>query len=75
MRAASERKLTADSIKARLKKAADTEVKDFNYILMHYFIEHLLYRLPVSPYAGNFILLLVFRLKKKRRQAPFFRPP
>jgi hypothetical protein len=47
---------TAESVKARLKKIAVAENKPFNYILMHYFIERLLYRLSVSPYAGNFIL-------------------
>jgi hypothetical protein len=46
----------AESVKARLKKIAIAESKPFNYILMHYFIERLLYRLSVSAYAGNFIL-------------------
>lgn len=72
MGAASERKLTADSIKARLKKVADTEGKDFNFILMHYFIERLLYRLSVSPYAGNFVLkggLLLYTILEQRARA------
>jgi hypothetical protein len=46
----------AESVKARLKKIAVAENKPFNYILMHYFIERLLYRLSVSAYADNFIL-------------------
>jgi hypothetical protein len=46
----------AESSKARLKKIAVAENKPFNYILMHYFIERLLYRLSVSAYTGNFIL-------------------
>jgi hypothetical protein len=61
--------LTADSVKAQLKRAADTEGKDFNYILMHYFIERLLYRLSVSPYAENFVLkggLLLYAVMEQR---------
>jgi predicted nucleotidyltransferase component of viral defense system len=46
----------AESVKARLKNIAVAEKKPFNYILMHYFIERLLYRLSISAYAGNFIL-------------------
>jgi predicted nucleotidyltransferase component of viral defense system len=72
IRTASERKLTADSIKARLKTIADMEDKDFNYILIHYFIERLLYRLSVSPYAGNFILkggLLLYTVLEQRARA------
>jgi hypothetical protein len=46
----------AESVKARLKKIAVAESKPFNYILMYYFIERLLYRLSVSAYADNFIL-------------------
>jgi hypothetical protein len=34
----------AESVKARLKNIAVAENKSFNFILMHYFIEHLLYR-------------------------------
>jgi hypothetical protein len=45
-----------ESVKARLKNIAVAENKPYNYILMHYFIERLLYRLSVSVYAGNFIL-------------------
>ena len=48
--------VSVDSIKARLKKEADSCAKDFNFLLMHYFIERLLYRLSISPYANNFIL-------------------
>ena len=46
----------ADSIKARLKAIAVTEGKPFDYLLMHYFIERLLYRLSVSDYADSFVL-------------------
>ncbi|GHU42579.1 hypothetical protein FACS1894190_12080 [Spirochaetia bacterium] len=64
--------MTVDSVKAKLKKVAATEGKDFNYILMHYFIERLLYRLSVSPYAGNFILkggLLLYTVLEQRARA------
>ncbi len=46
----------ADSIKFKLKQVAIAEGKPFDYFLMHYFIERLLYRLSISEYAGNFIL-------------------
>lgn len=45
-----------DSIKARLRNLAEKENKPFDYLLMHYFIERLLYRLSISDYADNFIL-------------------
>ncbi len=46
----------ADSIKFKLKELALSEGKPFDYILMHYFIERLLYRLSISSYADNFVL-------------------
>lgn len=45
-----------DSIKARLRNLAEKENRPFDYLLMHYFIERLLYRLSISDYADNFIL-------------------
>ncbi|MCL2462818.1 MAG: nucleotidyl transferase AbiEii/AbiGii toxin family protein [Defluviitaleaceae bacterium] len=45
-----------DSVKARLKQLAAAEHKPFDYLMMHYFAERLLYRLSVSRYADNFIL-------------------
>ena len=48
--------VSAESIKAKIKKEAASSAKDFNFLLLHYFIERLLYRLSVSPYAHNFIL-------------------
>jgi hypothetical protein len=60
--------MSAESIKSKLKKEADAESKDFNYVLMHYFIERFLYRLSISPYAGNFILkggLLLYTWKPR----------
>lgn len=44
-----------DSIKARLKQLAMQENKPFDYLMMHYFIERLLYRLSISQYVDNFI--------------------
>lgn len=46
----------ADSIKAKLKQLAFQKNQPFDYLMMHYFIERLLYRLSTSQYADNFIL-------------------
>jgi hypothetical protein len=46
----------AASIRARLKQRADTKKQDFNLILTHYGLERLLYRLSISPLAGNYLL-------------------
>lgn len=46
----------ADSVKARLRNLAEKEKKPFDYLLTHYFIERLLYRLSISQYANSFIL-------------------
>jgi hypothetical protein len=62
----------AESVKARLKNIAVAESKPFDYILTHYFIERLLYRLSISAYAGNFILkggLLLYIVLDKRARA------
>lgn len=48
--------INADSIKSKLRNLAAKENKPFDYLLMHYFIERLLYRLSISDYADNFIL-------------------
>lgn len=45
-----------DSIKAKLKQIAIQENKPFDYLMMHYFIERMLYRLSASRYTDNFIL-------------------
>ena len=39
----------ADSIKALLRNLAIRNGKPFEYVLTHYFIERVLYRLSVSP--------------------------
>ena len=46
----------AASIRARLKQRADAAKQDFNLILTHYGLERLLYRLSISPHAGNYLL-------------------
>ena len=46
----------AASIRARLKQRADTTKQDFNLILTHYGLERLLYRMSISPHAGNYLL-------------------
>ncbi|MDR1509476.1 MAG: hypothetical protein LBS53_07535 [Synergistaceae bacterium] len=43
------------SVKDRLKNLAVKLNRPFDYLLMHYFIERLLYRLSTSPYVDNFI--------------------
>ena len=45
-----------DSIKAKIRNLAIKEGRPFDYLLIYYFIERLLYRLSVSRYADNFIL-------------------
>jgi hypothetical protein len=45
----------ADSIKARLRNLAIKNGKPFDYVLTHYFIERVLYRLSVSPYTLGLI--------------------
>lgn len=46
----------AASIRARLKQRADVAKQDFNLTLTHYGLERLLYRLSISPHAGNYLL-------------------
>ena len=46
----------ADSIKALLRNLAIRNGKPFEYVLTHFFIERVLYRLSVSPYAAHFVL-------------------
>jgi predicted nucleotidyltransferase component of viral defense system len=48
--------INSDSVKSRLRKIAVAENKPFDYLMMHYFVERLLYRLSMSDYADNFIL-------------------
>jgi hypothetical protein len=46
----------AASIRARSKMRADAAKQDFNLTLTHYGLAHLLYRLSISPPAGNYLL-------------------
>jgi len=47
---------SAESVKAKIRKEASTNKKDFDFLLLHYFIERLLFRLSISPYVNNLIL-------------------
>jgi len=60
------------SIRARLKNIADNERKPFDFILMLYFIERLLFRLSVSRYSGQFVLkggLLLYLIMDEKARA------
>ncbi|TWO70035.1 nucleotidyl transferase AbiEii/AbiGii toxin family protein [Caenimonas sedimenti] len=46
----------AASIRAQLKNHADATKQDFNLVLTHFGLERVLYRLSVSPHAGNYLL-------------------
>jgi len=62
----------AASIRARLKQRSDARKQDFNLILTHYGLERLLYRLSISPLAGNYLLkgALLFSLWYDRPHRP-----
>ena len=47
---------TAASVRARLLTRARETQQDFNLVLTRYALERLLYRLSVSPHAGQFLL-------------------
>jgi predicted nucleotidyltransferase component of viral defense system len=61
----------AASVKAKLKAIAESENRQFDFLLMLYMIERLLYRLSISAYSDNFILkgglLLYVHLEDKAR--------
>jgi len=62
----------ADSIKAKIRNLAVKEKKPFDYLLMHYFIERLLFRISLSPYADDFILkggLFLYTIFSKEARA------
>jgi len=62
----------AASVRARLKNIADREQKPFDFVLMLYLIERLLYRLSVSRYSGQFVLkggLLLYSLMNEQARA------
>jgi len=61
----------AASIRARLKNIADKEHKPFDFILMLYLVERLLFRLSISSYSEQFVLkgglLLYLIMNEKAR--------
>jgi predicted nucleotidyltransferase component of viral defense system len=62
----------AASIKARLKNIADKEHKQFDFILMLYFVERLLFRLSMSRYGEQFVLkggLLLYLIMNEKARA------
>jgi predicted nucleotidyltransferase component of viral defense system len=62
----------ADSIKSRLKNIAMREQKPYDYLLMHYCIERLLYRLSKSAYCNTFILkggMLLYTILDEKARA------
>jgi predicted nucleotidyltransferase component of viral defense system len=48
--------ISPESVKARLRNLTAAESKPFDYLMMHYFVERLLYCLSTSDYADIFIL-------------------
>lgn len=48
--------ISLDSIKAKLKKIAVSEGKQFDYLLTLYVIERMIYRISISKYSDKFIL-------------------
>jgi predicted nucleotidyltransferase component of viral defense system len=62
----------ADSIKARLKNLAIAKQEQFDYLLMLYFIERILYRLSISKYGDIFVLkggLLLYTILDDKARA------
>ena len=50
------RRNVAASVRARLLAKARETRQDFNLVLTRYALERLLYRISVSPHAGQFLL-------------------
>jgi len=62
----------AASIKTRLKNIADSERKPFDFILMLYLVERLLFRLSISRYNEKFVLkggLLLYLIMNEKARA------
>lgn len=62
----------AASVRARLKNIADKEQKPFDFIVMLYFIERLIYRLSVSRFGEQFVLkggLLLYLIMDEKARA------
>jgi len=65
-------KNNAASIRARLKNIADTERKPFDFILMLYLVERLLFKLSISRYNEQFVLkggLLLYLIMNEKARA------
>jgi predicted nucleotidyltransferase component of viral defense system len=65
-------KNSVTSIRARLKNVADKEQKPFDFVLLLYFIERLLYRLSISRYSDRFVLkggLLLYTIMNEKARA------
>ena len=62
----------AASIRGRLKNIADKERKPFDFILMLYLVERLLFRLSISRYSEQFVLkggLLLYLIMNEKARA------
>ena len=60
------------SVRAKLKNVADKEQKPFDFVLMLYYIERLLYRLSISRYSDQFVLkggLLLYTIMNEQARA------
>jgi len=65
-------KNNAASIRSRLKNIADYERKPFDFILMLYFAERLLFRMSISRYSEKFVLkggLLLYLIMNEKARA------
>ncbi len=62
----------ATSVAARLLKIAQSNREDYQYLLMRYALERLLYRLSQSPYSSQFIVkgAFLFLIWTKERHRP-----
>ena len=45
-----------DSVKAKLRRIAVSDKRPFDYMMLRYVVERLLYRLSISEYKDNFVL-------------------
>ena len=62
----------AASVRAKLKNVANNENKQYDFILMLYFVERLLYRLSISKYSDLFVLkggLLLYTILDEKARA------
>ena len=60
------------SIRSRLKNIADGERRPFDFILMMYLVERLLFRMSISRYSEQFVLkggLLLYLIMNEKARA------